>query len=65
MVAGMQEPYAHLDAGQLLGQALVGAVAEGQVPDGLAAQVEAVGLRVLRRVAVGGRGGRRRPSLPP
>src|SRR4029453_5711850 len=49
---GERDP--HLDAGQLLTQALVDAVAEGQVPAVLPAEVEHVGIGEALGVAVGG-----------
>ena len=49
---GERDP--HLDAGELLAQALVDAVAEGQVPGGLPVDVERVGVGEALRVAVGG-----------
>ena len=48
------EAGAHLDAGQLLAEALVDAVAEGQVTAGLAVDVQGVGVLEALRVAVGG-----------
>jgi hypothetical protein len=48
------ESGAHLDAGQLLAQALMDAVAEGPVTAGRAVDVQGVGVAESLRIAVGG-----------